>query len=143
VTLTATLSSPSGTLSAASGLTVTVAYSATPGTAQPGADYAPLSGTLTFAPGQTQLPVTLTLTDDDAPEPAEALTVTLSSPTHATLGAPSSAPVTIVDADDFRLYLPLVLKPAAGAQALLLEGNAHERQRYPALRPHLRHAQPR
>ena len=127
------------TLSAASGLTVTVVYSATPGTALPSADYAPLSGTLTFAPGQTQRPVTLTLTNDSLPEPAEGLTLTLSSPVNATLGLPTAATVTIADADQFSIYLPLSFGPPAPAGGFA--GRPHERQRHPALRPHLRHAQ--
>ncbi|MCC7358020.1 MAG: hypothetical protein IT317_00985 [Anaerolineales bacterium] len=129
----------SAALSAASALTVTVAYSAAPDTALPGADYVPLSGTLTFAPGLTQQPVTLTLTNDAAPEPAESLTLALSGPANATLGAPSAASLTIVDADEFGLYLPLVVGPSAAASGPA--GRLHERQRYPALRSHLRHTQ--
>ena len=68
---------------------------------------------------ETQQVAALFLVDDAAPEASESLTVALSSPTQATLGAPATATITIVDDDQYRLYLPLVVKstPSQGHQA--------------------------
>jgi len=93
-----------------------VLYTTTAGTALAGADYTPLTGALTFTPGQTTQTLALTVLDDDAPEPAESLTVALGSPANATLGTPNPATVTIVDADPFRVYLPLVINPETAAR---------------------------
>src|SRR5262249_40914008 len=72
-------------------------------TAPPGADAdfaGPLTGTLTFAPGQTSRTLTIPLVNDAIVEPDETLTVTLQNPQGgATLGAPAVATVTIVDTD--------------------------------------------
>jgi CSLREA domain-containing protein len=87
------------TLSAPSGLTVTVAYTAAPGTATPGADYVAATGTLTFAPGLTTTMGTLTLLPDALDELDETLTLTLGSPANATLGAPAAAILTLLDDD--------------------------------------------
>src|SRR5439155_7003116 len=59
-------------------------------------DYTAASGTLTFAPGQTQQTVTVLVNGDATPEPNETLSVNLSSPTCAVLGA-SQGTGTIVD----------------------------------------------
>jgi peptidoglycan/xylan/chitin deacetylase (PgdA/CDA1 family) len=85
-------------LSAPSGRTVTVAYRTADATASAGQDYLAVSGTLTFAPGQTRRTVTLTVLGDDEHEATETLTVTLSSPSHASL-ARGVATITIVDDD--------------------------------------------
>jgi len=85
------------TLSAASGLTVTVAYATANGTAvQPG-DYTSTSGTLTFNPGETSKPINVPIIDDAAAELSEDFTVTLSGPTNATLGSPTTFTYTIFD----------------------------------------------
>lgn len=74
------------TLSAPSTSTVTVQYATGNGTASSGTDYTTTSGTLTFAPGQTQQTVTVLVNGDTVYEPNETFTVSLSSPTNATLG---------------------------------------------------------
>jgi YD repeat-containing protein len=75
----------------------TVQYTVTAGTATAGVDYsAPSSGTLSWANGDaTGKAFAITVLDDFLFEAAESVTVTLSAPTGATLGSPSSAPVTI------------------------------------------------
>ena len=97
------------TLSAASGLTATVHYATSNGTATAGSDYTPVSGTLTFAPGQVQQVFTVPITNDVQAEPSETVLLMLSSPSQAVLGSPSAASLTILDDDlEFRLYLSLV-----------------------------------
>jgi peptidoglycan/xylan/chitin deacetylase (PgdA/CDA1 family) len=94
---TATLDVPV-LLSAPSGRTVTVAYRTADVTASAGQDYLAVSGTLTFSPGQTRRTVTLTVLGDDEHEATETFTVTLSSPSNASL-ARGVATITVVDDD--------------------------------------------
>jgi disulfide oxidoreductase YuzD len=80
-------------LSIPSAQTVTVAYatsSAAPasGVATAGTDYQPTSGTLTFNPGETSKPVTVTINGDTLVEPDETFFVDLSAPTNATISDP-------------------------------------------------------
>jgi CSLREA domain-containing protein len=72
-------------LSAASGQTVTVNYATANGTATAGSDYVATSGTLTFTPGQTSKPITVTVIGDTTVEPDETFFVDLSSPTNAAI----------------------------------------------------------
>ena len=83
-------------LSAASGQTVTVAYTTANGTATAGSDYTATSGTLTFAPGQTQRTIDVPILADSAGEASETLLVRLSSASLATI-ADGEAVVTITD----------------------------------------------
>ena len=87
------------TLSTATGAVVTVDYASSDGTAGAGEDYAAISGTLTFAPGETSQAFTLEVYNDPFDELDETLTLALSSPANAALGAPHSALLTIVDQD--------------------------------------------
>ena len=65
----------------------------------PGIDYAQTTGVLTFTTGVTSRTLTVPTKADTLLEGPETFTVTLSPPGNgATLGAPSSAVVTIVDA---------------------------------------------
>jgi hypothetical protein len=73
------------TLSRAPKKAVTVAYTTADGTATTPADYAAASGTLTFAPGETQKTVDVALVGDLAAEPDETLTLKLSQPANALL----------------------------------------------------------
>jgi hypothetical protein len=80
---------------------VTVTYQTADGTALAGVDYTAASGLLTFAAGQVSrqiiVPLVIPNTLDDG---NRTLTVDLSAPTGgATLGAPSTATVTLVDND--------------------------------------------
>lgn len=87
-------------LSAPSGRTVTVAYTMSYGTATAAdATVTGAPGIVSFAPGETTKKITVALTDDALDEPDETLTVTLASPSNATLGTAAST-VTIVDNDD-------------------------------------------
>jgi surface adhesion protein len=74
------------TLSAASGQTVTVAYGTTGGTATSGVDFTATCGTLTFAPGATVATFAVPITNDSTFEGSETFSVSLSTPTNATIG---------------------------------------------------------
>jgi uncharacterized repeat protein (TIGR01451 family) len=87
-------------LSKVSTSTVTLGYStgAAGDTATPGADYSTTSGTVTFDPGQTSKNVDVAIIGDTLDEPDETFTVTLASPTNATI-ADAAATGEITDDD--------------------------------------------
>ena len=85
-------------LSPASSQQVTVDYATSDGTAAAGSDYTAQSGTLTFAANETSKTVSIATTDDSVDEENETFTLTLSSPTNATLGD-ATATGTINDDD--------------------------------------------
>jgi large repetitive protein len=89
------------TLSAASGRSVSVQYTTSNGTAAAPGDFASATNaTLTFAPGETSKPIQIQTNDDLLDEPdTENFTVTISAPTNATLGTPTSGTGTINDND--------------------------------------------
>lgn len=79
----------------------TVNYATADGTATAGSDYTANSGTLTFQPGVSSLPVTVQLTDDLGDEADETFTITLTSATNGFSPGPrATATVTIIDNDD-------------------------------------------
>lgn len=78
------------TLSAASGLPVTVAYGTADGSALAGSDYAAATGTLTIAAGQTTGTIVVPVTGDTTYENDETLSLVLSAPTGATLAGGAS-----------------------------------------------------
>ncbi len=87
-------------LSAESGLTATVDYDVTGGTAEgSGADFTLESGTLTFEPDTITQNISLTINDDGLNEAMETLVVTLSNPDNATLGTNTSHTFSITDND--------------------------------------------
>ncbi|CAN5630651.1 hypothetical protein BH09ACT7_BH09ACT7_60340 [soil metagenome] len=86
------------TLSKASTTAVTVKYVTANGTATAGQDYTAGSGTVTFAPGVTSQVITVAVLGDKTVEPSETFTVTLSSPSGATV-AGAAATGTIVNDD--------------------------------------------
>lgn len=86
-------------LSAGVPTTVTVAYAASNGTATSGSDYAPASGVVIFSPGQTSKSFDLPILDDELNETDETIQLALSAPSGATLGALTTAVVTIIDED--------------------------------------------
>ena len=90
------------TLTPASGRPVTVAYRTADGTARAGEDYTPvLGGTLTFFAGVTNQTIRIATTQDTRSEGDERFTVTLSSPSNATLtGGAATATGVITDDDD-------------------------------------------
>ena len=73
------------TLSKAATTPVTVTYATSNGTATAGQDYTAASGTITFAPGVISQTVNVIVAGDTAVEPIETLTVTLSTPSGATI----------------------------------------------------------
>lgn len=81
--------------------TVTIKYAATAGTAVAGVDFTPVSGTLTFSPGQTLATFTIPLLDDTVPDGAKTVLLALTQPTGgaATNGQILAATLTIVDND--------------------------------------------
>ncbi|HEX8844674.1 MAG TPA: S8 family serine peptidase [Pyrinomonadaceae bacterium] len=72
-------------LSAASASQVTVAYTSADGTATSGSDYQSVTGTLTFAPGDTTKTINVPIFGDTTVEANETFFINLSSPTNATL----------------------------------------------------------
>jgi len=78
---------------------VSVNFATSDGTAVAGSDYVTTNGTLTFAPSETAKWFKIQLFDNTPVEGNEAFAVTLSGATGgATLGSPSAAMVTIIDA---------------------------------------------
>ncbi|MCX6049045.1 MAG: PKD domain-containing protein [Chloroflexi bacterium] len=86
-------------LGAASGVTITVNYASQNGTATAGSDYRAVNGTLIFKPGQTSQTFSVAILEDSLVEGNETIGLSLSNPTHATLGVPGQATVTIIDND--------------------------------------------
>ncbi|MFN6174849.1 MAG: bluetail domain-containing putative surface protein, partial [Dolichospermum sp.] len=85
------------TLSQASNQTVSVNYATANGTATAGLDYTATNGTLTFAPGATSQVINIPILNDSLNEADETFTLTLSSPTNASLGAVTTVTTTITD----------------------------------------------
>jgi hypothetical protein len=79
----------------------TVDYHITGGTATAGADYtASTSGTLVFAAGKLSQTLSIAPNEDNADEPKETVTLTLSNPSAGYgIGSPGTAVVTIIDND--------------------------------------------
>jgi hypothetical protein len=91
-TLTITRSSGAGS--------ATVRVQSAPGTAVSPGDFTAVDVTVTFGDGETSKTVTVPIIDDFFAEQSETFTVTLSSPTNATLGSPATSTVTITDDSD-------------------------------------------
>jgi len=94
---------------------VTVTIASSDGTAQAGSDYTAINSTMTIPAGQPSASVSISLLDDDTVENDETLTLTLSNPANAKLGAISSATLTIADNDKaaslgYPIYLPTVIR---------------------------------
>ena len=84
-------------MSVASPLAVSVAYATANGTATAGSDYTASSGSLSFAAGETNKTITINLLNDSLNESDETFSLSLSAPTNATLGSPSSVITTLTD----------------------------------------------
>jgi subtilisin-like proprotein convertase family protein len=84
-------------LSAAVAYIVTVDINSRDVTATGGDDYVPISTTLIFAPGTTQILVPILILDDTLSEGNETFELVLSNPTGAVLSGPPQATITIVD----------------------------------------------
>ena len=88
-------------LAAASGRIVTVDYAVTGGSATGGGvDYTLASGTLSFAPGVISQNIGIAVMNDTLYEGDETISVTLSSPTNASLGAITNHTYTVLDNDN-------------------------------------------
>jgi Calx-beta domain-containing protein len=73
------------TLDRSSTDTVTVDYASSDGAAIAGEDYVGVSGTATFAPGEKQATIDVTVNGDAVVEPDETFTIDLSNPVNATI----------------------------------------------------------
>ena len=93
------------TLDKASSAPVTVQYRTVDGSAAGGVDYAPATGTVTFAPGTTSQMIHVDILGDGVAEADETFTVLLSSPVGATI-ADGSGIGTIVNDDGTAPVLP-------------------------------------
>ena len=107
-------------LSEASADPVSVDWATSDGTAVAGADYAAASGTLDFAPGETEKSIVIDIIDDLAIEPDETFTVTLSDATGAGILS-GAATVTIVN-DDQPAQPGWVRHYQAGDGGIVVEG---------------------
>ena len=83
---------------------LTVNYEVNSGSAEVGNDFAPIKGTLVFAPGQLHTSFTIVVNDDELPESAETINLILSDAKpvrnkneRAILGSPNMATLTIID----------------------------------------------
>jgi len=101
-------------LSAVSGQTVTVGYATADGTATTAdADYMAASGTLTFAPGATTQPVSVTVNGDTKNEANETFVVNLTGPANATIA--KSQGTGTINNDDAATYLMTVSIAGTGS----------------------------
>jgi hypothetical protein len=105
------------TMSAASGQTVSVDYATADNTATTANnDYQPVSGTLTFLPGITTRPITVTIVGDTNIEGDEAFLVNLSNPANAAIADGQGIGLIQQDLTGFALpltktiHLPVILK---------------------------------
>lgn len=76
---------------------VTVGYSTANGTATAGSDYVAKSGTITFAAGETQKTISITVNGDKIAELHETLALNLASPTGATIADGAAAGTILTD----------------------------------------------
>jgi hypothetical protein len=96
-------------LSPVSGRDVAVKYETGGGSATPGVDYEAQTGTVTFAKGQTDQSIEITILDDSVSDAGESFNVILSEPNGATLNTePTAAKVTITQGAS-GVFLPVVL----------------------------------
>ena len=86
-------------LNLASAQNITVDYMTTAGEAKAGEEYAPITGTLTFEPGDTEKTITVPILDDGLDEDSETFIVSLANAANATLGAATNAVVAVTDDD--------------------------------------------
>ncbi len=105
------------TLEGPTAQTVTVDYATGDDTATAGTDYQAVSGTLTFAPGETRKTFNLAIIGDTIAEPSETMLLTLSNPVNAVLGAPNRFTVIIHDNPQvsFTKPAPVVLEKSGAA----------------------------
>ena len=125
------------TLSPAAANAVTVDWATskeTADTATPGTDYTAVTGTLTFAAGDTSKTATVTVTGDVVDEPNETLTLTLSNASGAAIGT-AAATGTITDDDAAPSGITLVASPDTvtengGAKTVTVTASVNGSTRY-------------
>src|SRR5205085_9238010 len=83
----------------------------TNGVASSRCDYAKTVGTLQFAVGESAKTIFIPVVNDSYAEGNESFTLTLSNPNGLTLGAPSTASITITDNDPVTSSNPIVGVP--------------------------------
>jgi hypothetical protein len=94
---------------------VAINYATEGGTATPGSDYTPVSGTLTFAAGETTKTFAVPILDDNVFEGSETVGLTLSAPTNgALLGTQTTATLTIQDNESRPIVTPVNLSVTEG-----------------------------
>ncbi|HQS18297.1 Calx-beta domain-containing protein [Reyranella sp.] len=98
---------------------VTVAYATADGTATAGQDYVAKSGTITFAAGETEKTVSVTINGDRVAELNETLALRLSAPTGATLADGAAAGTILTD--------DVIVPKIAIADASMKEGDSGTR----------------
>ncbi len=103
-------------LSGAAAQPVTVDFATSDASATAAQDYIAQTGTLTFAPGQTQGTISIALLDDNTDEADETLTLTLSNASRGSVGG-DPAIGTIRD-DDAPPVVTLIARVASEASAL-------------------------
>ena len=94
------------TISAVSGLDISVNYTVGGTATGGGIDYTLAAGTATITAGNTTTNIIATIVDDALDENNETIVVTLSNPTNATLGAATVHTYTILDNDDLPPVAP-------------------------------------
>ncbi len=87
------------TLNVVSGRPITVAYSASAGTATIGSDFTAVSDVVTLAPGEKSKTILVPIVNDNVNEGNETVNLLLNTATNATLGALKTSTLTIVDDD--------------------------------------------
>jgi len=95
-----------------------VLYRTEGGSAQPGADYASATGTLSFAAGQDRASIRVGIVHDSAAEPTETFRVVL----VGAVSTPSVAIVSIIDASPAQLSLPGPVADQVGAAPVARSG---------------------
>ena len=105
------------TLNRVSTSTVTVRYATADGTATAAdSDYQAANGMLTFNPGELTKTLTVNVTGDTMVEPNEAFTVTLSSPTNASIARAQA--VGTIENDDAGIAIACSPRPAIAVTTL-------------------------
>ena len=102
-------------LDAATTEDVTVQYRTVDGSATAGEDYTATSGMLTIAAGDTEGMVSVAIMNDDVEEGDENFSLTLSSPTNATLADDDASAMGTINANDVPPPLPSLRVSAASA----------------------------